>query len=418
MKTNVSMNNLYVIRENPGIQAFSPDVSPAEKGRIDSLYFHVPFCVHKCHYCDFYSLVEDGPRDSSPQALPQAPPRDRQAAFCERLIEELRWLDRQFELTPRTIFFGGGTPTLLRVDLWRTLIQVMNQIGVTGRVEEWTVEANPETVTPQLMEVLTSGGVNRISIGAQSFNPHLLGVLERRHKPASVYDAVSVVRSAGIGQINLDLIFAIPGQTLGMLDADLDAALALTPDHLSCYNLTYEPHTPLTHRMHQGLLTPLDENVQREMFQRIIHRLAAAGYEHYEISSWALPGRHCAHNQVYWHNKNWLGLGPSAASHIAGHRWKNEAHLGRYLEHHPGFPIVDYEHLPRARQIGEQLMLGLRLLEGVSRQWLREQIPKNDPRWIDISELTQMGMLQQTDSHLRLTKQGLLVADMVIERLL
>ena len=393
---------------NPAAKGHQP-VSPATERpfspstAIDALYLHVPFCFHKCHYCDFYSIVEPG---------------DRHGSFVQALTLELEAAARQYRLTPRTIFVGGGTPTLLSGDLWQRLLVAMQRTGVLARVEEFTVEANPETVTADLMRVLVAGGVNRVSMGAQSFQPALLKALERWHDPASVPRAVETVRTAGIDNVNLDLIFAIPGQTPEQLDADLDAALALEPTHLSYYGLTYEPNTALTQKLRLGRIRPIEEDAEAQMYDQILKRLAAAGFEHYEVSNWARPDRRCGHNLAYWLNKNWLGVGPSASSHLEGRRWKNQPHLGRYIAQSPQPPVVDEECLPQPQRLGEQLMLRLRLRDGVSEAWLSQHMPPDDPRWTTFAELRQQGFLEHVDDAIRLTRRGLFVADAVIAKLL
>jgi oxygen-independent coproporphyrinogen-3 oxidase len=221
------------------------------------LYVHVPFCFHKCHYCDFYSLVDN---------------RDRQAAFVERLEHELA---AQAPLTQgqplHTIFFGGGTPSLLRVDLWKRLLAFLNTTfdlsAIHRGVGEFTVECNPETVTPELMATLRAGGVDRISLGAQSFNPAHLKTLERWHDPANVARAIALARDAGIARQSIDLIFGIPGQTLADWTSDLEHAIALQTEHLSCYNLTYEPNTAMTARLKRGEFAAADEDVEVEMYE-------------------------------------------------------------------------------------------------------------------------------------------------------
>ncbi|MFA9479175.1 radical SAM family heme chaperone HemW [Phycisphaerales bacterium AB-hyl4] len=368
---------------------------------------HVPFCFHKCHYCDFYSIVDQ-----------PVGPTDRQARFTDALIAELTHQAEAYNLRPRTIFVGGGTPTLLRPELWRQLLAAMQGLGMLDEVAEFTIEANPETVTAELMSELTAGGVNRISMGAQSFQPRLLKALERWHDPASVGRAAERVQAAGIDNFNLDLIFAIPGQTLDELDADLDAAMAMGPTHLSCYSLIFEPHTPLTKKMQLGLVKPMDEETERAMYERVLERLSAAGFEHYEVSNWARPTRRCEHNLIYWANGDWLGIGPSAASHVAGRRWKNQPHLGKYLAESPRPPVVDEECLPEAQRVGEQLMLGLRLSEGVTLDWLAATLPSDDARWQRIEEHVGHGLLERTSTHLRLTRDGLFVADTLIGTLL
>lgn len=378
------------------------------------VYLHIPFCFHKCHYCDFYSIVEDD--------------EARQSDFTDRLIQELRLRASQFRLRPRAIFAGGGTPTYLKPHLWDRLLAAMHALLPMHGVREFTVEANPETVTPELMQRLVAAGVNRVSIGAQSFHPHLLKTLERWHDPAAVPKAVQLIREAGISNINLDLIFAIPGQTLDTLRADLDAALALEPQHLSCYGLTYEPNTAMTQRLKMGQVDATDEETERQMYALVLGTLDAAGFEQYEVSNWARRGtddRRCQHNLLYWHNENWIGIGAAAASHVDGHRWKNQPHLGKYLASgsvstdDPGEPpITDYEHLPEARRLGEQLMLGLRLREGIAEDWLEAHLPLRDARRGMIVELKQIGMLESVAGRLRLTQRGLFVADAVIARLL
>ncbi|MCE9590897.1 MAG: radical SAM family heme chaperone HemW [Planctomycetes bacterium] len=373
---------------------------------IHALYLHIPFCFHKCHYCDFYSIVDDSASG------------DRQEVFTDRLIAELRHRAGQVELQPVTIFVGGGTPTLLRTALWSRLLETLWGVVDRRTVVEFTVEANPETVTPELMDVLVQGGVNRVSLGAQSFQPALLKTLERWHEPASVGRAVGVVRGAGIANINLDLIFAIPGETTALLNTDLDALLAMSPDHVSCYGLTYEPNTAMTQRLKMRQFEPIAEEVERDMYAVVMDRLAAAGFEQYEVSNFARKNRRCQHNLAYWTNRNWIGVGPGAASHIDGHRWKNQPHLGRYLAMAPEPPIVDEEHLPEARRTGEELMLRLRLRDGVERAWLTARLPESDPRAARLRELTEMGMLEWSGDRLRLTRAGIFVADSVIAELL
>jgi len=379
--------------------------------RVDAIYFHVPFCFHKCHYCDFYSIVDD-------------PANDRQQAFTQRLIQELRLRHQPLHLRPDTIFVGGGTPTLLRPELWTQLLDAMDQMGVLQNVREFTVEANPETVTPQLASLLASRGVNRASIGTQSFNKAHLKTLERWHDPDNVARAADLLRQAGIDNINVDLIFGIPGQSLEHVMQDLDAALALKPDHISYYGLTYEPNTAMTKRLEMGQFTPCDETLEREMFAGVMARLDAAGFEQYELSNYArrdpARDRRCQHNLHYWRNDNWLGIGPAAASHVEGCRWKNRPHIGKYLASADEPPIVDLEHLAPDRRLGERLMLGLRLNEGLDLAWVESQLasPGESKRRAAIDYVCAIGMLSRADGRLRLTQAGRFVADAVIRELL
>ncbi|MCC7146440.1 MAG: radical SAM family heme chaperone HemW [Phycisphaeraceae bacterium] len=374
---------------------------------------HIPFCFHKCHYCDFYSLPDSPTGINGPAAG-----SDRQSAFVDRLLKEIRFQAQRYTLRPRTVFFGGGTPTLLEAELWKKILETMRQMGLLDDVAEFTVEANPETLHENLLTVLVQGGVNRISIGAQSFNVTHLKTLERWHEPASVTRAVTLARKAGIANINLDLIFAIPGQTPDDVRDDLSQALHLQPDHISCYGLTYEPNTALTQRQRAGQIQPVDEEIERRMYGLVRQILAQTGYEHYEISNWARPGRQCLHNLVYWENDSWLGFGPSAASHVQGRRWKNVPHLGAYISSVASAPVADEEELDVNRHVGEVLMLRLRLRAGAERSWLNALLRDDHARWDKVRDLERLGMLAWRDDHLQLTEEGLYVADAVISQLL
>jgi oxygen-independent coproporphyrinogen-3 oxidase len=385
---------------------FSPEAEwgPGPAG----LYIHVPFCIHKCHYCDFYSLVETGPESRRP-------------AFTDRLIQEIRaagpWLGGPLE----TIFVGGGTPTLLEPVLWSRLLAAIDGELNLHPDCEFTVEANPDTLSAELLEVLAAGGVNRLSMGAQSFDPAMLKALERTHDPANVRRGIELARSAGITNVNLDLMFGIPGQLPDGWAADLDAVLALEPEHLSCYNLTYEPNTPLAEKLRRGAIERVDQDIEAEMYEATIDRLAGAGFEHYEISNWARPGQACRHNLLYWRNGSWWPVGPGAAGHVDGVRWKNAPRLGEYLRVGPLPPISDVEQLDQDGRIGEILMLGLRLMEGISLDRLEGLLAVGDrgaPRRLAVDRYTAAGLLEQLDGRLRFTRAGLLLADTVLADLL
>jgi len=392
------------------------DVRDVLQGRyIHGLYIHIPFCVRRCCYCDFYSVVD--PALHGP--------------FVEALAAEMRHRDDQTKLSPGTIYVGGGTPTVLAPTLWRRLIGEIDLLRTRCDVREFTVEANPETVNAEIVAVLVDGGVDRLSIGAQSACPTLLATLGRRHTPDSVERAVDIARQAGIGNVSLDYIFGIPGQTIAMLDADIDAALTMVPQHLSFYGLTYEPGTELARQVDGHTVRPVLPELERQMYEHLMHRLEAAGYEHYEISNWALStppidGEYvddgsawrCRHNLAYWRNVNWLGAGPGAASHVEGFRWKNQPDLKRYIQQPDNPPTTDHERLDESRRVGEQLMLGLRMRQGVLLDWLVSHLHADDDRWQAIDELIGLGMLERTETHLRLTHQGVFVADTVIAKLL
>ncbi|MBY0308928.1 MAG: coproporphyrinogen III oxidase family protein, partial [Phycisphaerales bacterium] len=329
------------------------DVLPAPDAArpVRSLYIHTPFCAHKCHYCDFYSFVDEGKMGP-----------DVQRAFVDRLAAELRALAPWARGEPlRTVFIGGGTPSLLRVELWRELLGVLDgafdlsairaateqgalvspaQSGGApspaepeeGGLPEFTVECNPESTTEELCGVMKAGGVTRVSLGAQSFVARHLKTLERWHDPDNVERSLERVRAAGIGRQSVDLIYAIPGQTLAEWESDLERALALGTTHLSCYNLTYEPQTQMTARMKRGEFVPVEEDLEASMFEAATRRLEAGGLARYEVSNYAAPGMESRHNLAYWLQEDWLAAGPSASGHVRGVRTKNVGNLRRYLE--------------------------------------------------------------------------------------
>lgn len=385
-------------------------IPPYGRDAPQGAYVHIPFCFHKCHYCDFYSVV-DG--------------QDRQEAFTEALAAEFAaaqpYLSGPYSRPLETLFFGGGTPTLLRPALWASLLEALHEHVPLADGAEFTVEANPETVTPELVGLLVAGGVNRVSIGAQTFDPRLLRVLERWHDPGNVNRSVGMLRDGGIGRINLDLIFGIPGQTLNEWAADLDRALTLEPEHLSCYALTYEPNTALTKRRDRGLVTPVDNDLEAAMYELTLDRLAEAGYEHYEISAWAKPGKRSRHNLLYWTNRAWWPFGPGATGQAWGVRWRNVPRLSDYLARAPWPTIMDVERPDQEMRMAETLMLGFRLLEGMEHAAVLELIEESDDAARRLSVLREhcdRELLEVTGSRIRLSRRGLLLADAVIAELL
>jgi len=344
--------------------AATPGFTPGAPAR--SLYIHIPFCFHKCHYCDFYSIVDR---------------QGRQPAFTDRLIRELDALAPLADpSTPLdTVFVGGGTPTLLDPELWSKLLAALHARYIITDATEFTVEANPETVTADLARLLAGGGVNRVSVGAQSFNKTHLKTLERWHDPDNVPRALDLAADAGIDRRSIDLIFAVPGQTLADWTADLDRALALGVTHLSAYNLTYEPATAMTARLHKGEFQPTPEDLEIDMLDALVDRTAAAGLDRYEVSNFATPGLECRHNLAYWRQRDWIAAGPSASGHLAGWRWKNTPRLADYLSDAPLPPATDVEPPDPRRALCERVMTGLRLREGLDTNDLLSRAAKLDP---------------------------------------
>ena len=368
-----------------------------------SLYVHVPFCRSLCGYCDFYSEV-----------LQPA----RVEPLVTALRSELSGFARQHALHFETIFVGGGTPTVLPPAALAGLLDTAREHAADGAASEFTVEANPATVSDEVAGVLVAAGVNRVSLGAQSFDPAELHALQRSHQPAQVGQTVRQCRQSGIRQINLDLIFGIPGQTLASWQRSLEAAVALEPDHLSCYGLTYEPGTPLQVERDAGRVQPIDPDVEAEMYLAAIDLLPATGFEHYEISNFARPGAQCRHNLTYWHNEPCLGIGPAAAGFIAEVRYKNVADTAAYVEcmRTGRSPWCEQETLPPERRARETAMLELRLRAGIDRRRFAERYGRDPAELFAdvIAPHAADGLLEVDDTSVRLTRAGLLLADTVM----
>lgn len=323
---------------------------------IGGLYVHVPFCFHKCHYCDFYSITRQSP--------------ERMARYVDLVLAEADGWSAEKRgplVRPLSIFFGGGTPSLLPMDQMRRLL-----VGIRARFDlsgltEWTIECNPATVSIDYCAMLREHGVGRLSFGAQSFDTTELRVLERHHQPDDVPRSIEMARSAGFSRLNVDLIYAIPGQAMESWLRSLTAALALKTEHISCYGLTFEPNTPLAVRKRLGQVRPADEELELCMLHETRRRLAAAGYHAYEISNYARSGEECRHNLLYWNGGNYIGLGPAAASHVDGWRWRNRPHLGEWESAlaQGSLPATEVEHLSAEQRAGELVMLQLRLGRGV-----------------------------------------------------
>ncbi|MCE9618886.1 MAG: radical SAM family heme chaperone HemW [Planctomycetes bacterium] len=397
---------LTVAPTNAAQPADLKQVLPGDGVRGDGLYVHVPFCRHKCHYCDFYSFVDS---------------EDRQEPFVARMENELDAWARVQRGELQTLFVGGGTPTMLRADLLDRMLSAIRGKLKWQAGAEWTVEANPETVSEEIAATLAKHKVTRVSLGAQSFQPELLKALERTHDPASVGRAVGRLRKAGINSINLDLIYAVPGASIEMWRRDLEATLELHPEHMSCYGLMYESNTPLGVRHHRGEVAAVSEELEVEMHELAASMLGAAGYEHYEISNWAKPGHACKHNLLYWKNSNWFAAGPAASGHADGLRWRNVPRLSDWLETNDFAPVQDVESLEIDGQVGEAFMMGLRLLEGMPSERVEQLLAlgeRSTVRRIAIAQHLAEGLLEWAGDKLRLTARGRMLASEVAMALL
>ena len=393
----------YAMRVDQALTGITP--------QFEGAYVHVPFCFHKCHYCDFYSFVDQD---------------DRQEAYAARADMELAAMAPWVHAPLHTVFVGGGTPTLLRPPVLRAVLGSIRTRLPLAVGAEWTVEANPETVTPEVADALVESGVNRVSLGAQTFNERHLKTLERWHDPASVARAVGFLRAAGIRRINVDLIFGIPGQALVEWESDLRAALDIGTDHLSCYGLTYEANTAMTVRMERGEFEPCDDGLEASMLELAATRLREAGFAHYEVSNWGRirsgnpHAEECRHNLLYWRNRDWLAIGPSASGHAQGVRWKNVPRLGDWLAATGTSPAVDVERVTPDMRAGERLMMGLRLHAGISEAELAEilQLGERGPeRALAIKQAVDEGMMEHAAGALRFTARGMMVANSVLARL-
>jgi oxygen-independent coproporphyrinogen-3 oxidase len=378
-----------------------PEALDAGTAAFRGAYVHVPFCRHKCHYCDFYSFVDSG---------------GRTRAYVDRARRELEAWSPRVTAPLETLFVGGGTPTMLQPQELADLLCAIRSAFPWHPHAEWTVEANPETVTPEIAGVLVDSGVTRVSMGAQSFQPRLLQALERTHDPASVARAVGFLRAAGIGQVNIDLIYAVPGGTLGEWCEDLRRTLELSPEHVSCYGLMYESNTPLGQRHAKGQVQGAPEELEVAMHHAACEALGDAGFEHYEISNWAKPGQRCRHNELYWRNDDWLAVGPSASGHASGLRWRNVPRLGDWLERGPWSPVQDVERLDEDGRVGEAFMMGLRLLDGMSEARVAGLLARGSrgvARRLAIARHAENGLLEVVSGSLRLTERGRLLASEV-----
>ena len=371
------------------------------------LYVHVPFCFHKCHYCDFYSITRQTP--------------ERMEAFVDRVLREADlWRGSPVGRSPTSVFFGGGTPSLLPHAAMARLLRGLRERFDLGGVAEWTVEVNPATADGDYLRMLRDNGVDRLSLGAQTFDPTELRTLERHHDPADVDAAIAMARIVGFERLSIDLIYAIPEQTLASWRRSLDRAIALGLEHVSCYGLTYEPNTPMTVRKRLGRIVPAEESLEVAMFRLARSRLADAGLSAYEISNHARPGRESLHNLAYWLGESYIGLGPSAASHVEGTRFRNTPHLRHWEQAIDAGQLgaIDAERLHATQRASELAMLNLRLTAGIeTADFIRRT--GSDPRVIfadAIGELRELGLLADDDGHLRLTDAAWPVADSVAAR--
>jgi oxygen-independent coproporphyrinogen III oxidase len=369
-----------------------------------SLYIHVPFCSGKCFYCDFYSI-------------PAEP--DLIASYLRALNREVKFLRERFfegqKPLVKTIFIGGGTPTSLAPRDLADLGRIIDENCRRPADCEFTCEANPESVTGEKIQALQAAGLNRFSLGAQTFDDQLLKVIGRRHTSRQTYLAVDLANTLEVKNISLDLIYALPNQTPEEFTRDLDTAVNLPLHHLSCYELTYEPGT----KLYSSRTGEDQEDQQVEMFRTGHRFLTAQGFDHYEISNYARPGFYCRHNMRYWKNLDYLGLGPSAAGFINHRRYKNETDLKNYcrrLLEQNELPVASQETLPPLQFAGETAMLALRTTTGIEKNDFSQQTGYNpfDLFQHQIEKYQPLGLLETTPDRIFLTLRGMTLSNEVL----
>jgi oxygen-independent coproporphyrinogen III oxidase len=356
----------------------------------EHLYVHVPFCAHRCGYCDFVTVTGN-------EALHER--------YVDALITEIRSRCSADEV--ETVFVGGGTPSLLSEPLLGRLLAAL------PRAAEVTVECNPETITPAKAEVLVAGSVNRVSLGAQSFRPHLLATLERLARPAAIRSAITILREAGIRNLNLDLMFGVPGQTTADVRADLDDAMSLSPDHISYYELEAKPGTRFTHA-HGAALAEQAERMEG-FYEVVVGRLRDEGFRWYETANFCRPGMEARHNLAYWLGRDYVGVGVGAVSTAGLERRRNRPSLIRYIEaiERGEQPPAEVEQLSGAERGMERLMLGLRLD--------RPFELNGDAELLDLEQVERLirgGLVERSNDTIQLSERGRFLANDVVATML
>ena len=378
------------------------------------LYIHVPFCRSKCRYCAFYSEPVGG------EGLLDAASERMQLWMDNIMLEMAQWSDRLGRLPVRTVFFGGGTPSLLPPSIIGGILNRAARCFKLDGAAEISMEANPESINRTTAKQYLREGVNRVSLGAQSMNDTELAVLGRGHCSADVARAVYALREAHFHNIGIDLIWGLPGQTSYQWKNQLKEIARLRPEHLSCYGLTLEEGTPLRELCESGALLPLpDEREAARMYVQGAELLEELGYLQYEISNFARMGYQCRHNMGYWEGEDYLGLGPAATSTIGGRRWTNPANLGRWAR------LVkrratgkDAEELDLTDRVLELIMLRLRTARGLRVKAYRELTGRDflrDHKQL-VHALHRHGLVRIKDGYLRLTRNGMLVSNSILER--
>lgn len=366
-----------------------------------SAYVHIPFCTQICYYCDFSKVfIKNQPVDS----------------YLEHLLREYRSYDIQ---KLRTLYIGGGTPTALSAQQLETLLDGLTRELDLSVLEELTIEANPGDLDEDKIAVLKNSAVNRVSLGVQTFDDKMLKKIGRSHLEKDIYENIDRLKLAGFDNISIDLIYALPGQTMEQVKDNVAKAIALDIPHMSLYSLILENHTVFMNRMRRGKLPLPKEEVEAEMFEYIIAELERAGFEHYEISNFSKPGFESRHNLMYWDNAEYYGIGAGASGYVNGVRYKNHGPIRHYLKAvEEGNARINEEHLSLREQMEEEMFLGLRKKSGVSMKRFEEKFGTSfeDLYGQVVRDLCHQGLLQVEGQQIRMTKKGLFLGDTVAER--
>lgn len=369
------------------------------------IYIHIPFCKQKCRYCAFYSTTYHNIIDSYVDAL------------CHELITRKKYIDEEVD----TIYFGGGTPSLLSITQMESIINTLYKNFNISENAEITMEANPDDLTPEYMTNLRTLPINRISMGVQSFNNTQLQKLGRRHTAEKAEEAVRNLRKAGFRNISIDLMFALPDSTEKDWLHDLQRAISLQPEHISAYNLTYEENTPLYNDMLTGKISMLDEEENLRQFEMLSNTLCDAGYRHYEISNFAIPGHESRHNSNYWNNTAYLGCGASAHSYNGESRRWNIADVKKYISAvNANAPDFEMEYLSENERYNDTILTRLRTSEGIPLGWLERNFNESLTKYLmqEAHKHIAAGNLQLKNNNLSLTHKGIFISDAIMRDLI
>jgi oxygen-independent coproporphyrinogen-3 oxidase len=368
------------------------------------LYLHFPFCISKCPYCDFnsYQLKED----------------NQISSYISALYQEITAYSRKLKKSNiKTIYLGGGTPTILSGVQIYNILEFCKDKFTIDKDAEITIEANPGTLDGEKIKLLLESGINRLSLGAQSFNNIFLEKLGRIHNTQDIVDSYSLAREIGFSNINIDIMFALPDQTTEDLQVTLKKAVSLKPDHLSLYNLTIKPGTEYYKKYKRGKLKLPTEDEEVDMYNRVINYLEESGFEHYEIANFARPYKRSMHNQIYWQNKPYLGIGAGAYSFIKGYRYMNYENPERYIKEIMSgkLPVDNGEKLSLRKRMIETVILSLRTKDGVGYKKFKTRfgVNLNDIFSEQIKKMVNLGLLEKNNYRLKLTKKGIFLANTV-----